>query len=179
MHLSLQDVSDINFSNIFRVSVSLLPRGDGFFLLSITCFILSLLWSATHPWKNKNKNRKWETVQLFFFVFLVFHKLCKPVYLSQTSPSYFQIWYPQKEYPQFTSEGEFEFEFDSSWMLFFSNITRKIQAKYKFIISSDVLATTWVTIIFMFYSLIQYNSFWSFLQRFSFPPFQNGWLSTW
>uniref|UniRef100_A0A8B9T2W0 Ig-like domain-containing protein n=1 Tax=Anas platyrhynchos TaxID=8839 RepID=A0A8B9T2W0_ANAPL len=39
----LQDVSDINFSNIFRVSVSLLPRGDGFFLLSITCFILSLL----------------------------------------------------------------------------------------------------------------------------------------
>lgn len=72
MHLSLQDVSDINFSNIFRVSVSLLPRGDGFFLLSITCFILSLLWSATHPWKNKNKNRKWETVQLFFLSFLFF-----------------------------------------------------------------------------------------------------------
>lgn len=74
MPLSLQDVSDINFSNIFRVSVSLLPRGDGFFLLSITCFILSLLWSATHPWKNKNKNknRKWETVQLFFLSFLSF-----------------------------------------------------------------------------------------------------------
>lgn len=51
---------------------------------------------------------------LVFLVFLVFHELCKPVYLSQTSPSYFQIWYPQKEYPQFTSEGEFEFEFDSS-----------------------------------------------------------------
>uniref|UniRef100_A0A8B9T1E9 Ig-like domain-containing protein n=1 Tax=Anas platyrhynchos TaxID=8839 RepID=A0A8B9T1E9_ANAPL len=43
IHLSLQDVSDTDFSNIFRVSVSLLPRGDGFFLLSITCFILSLL----------------------------------------------------------------------------------------------------------------------------------------
>lgn len=146
MPLSLQDVSDINFSNIFRVSVSLLPRGDGFFLLSITCFILSLLWSATHPWKNKNKNknRKWETVQLFFLSFLSFMNCANlSTYLRYLLHT-FKSGTHRKNIPNLLL-GEFEFEFDSSWMLLFSNITRKIQAKYKFIISSDVLATTWVT----------------------------------
>lgn len=94
--------------------------------------------------KSRNKNRKWETVQLFFLSFLSFMNCANlSTYLRYLLHT-FKSGTHRKNIPNLLL-GEFEFEFDSSWMLLFSNITRKIQAKYKFIISSDVLATTWVT----------------------------------